>query len=228
MSKKIVIELNNKSIENAIKQLKDYKSKVVKATNEFLEFVSEWVIKKANIYIDASDIGDLVKLELRNSWDYTIKNGVATVSNNGSMVKNRYVVGEDGNSKIEKQEIPVAILVEFGVGVVGQSNPHPNASVEGYKYNLPTIHKNSDGMWYFWTNSNELDIPLSAVEDIRGFDDFRGVGNEQGKRIVVGTRGTQGVMYAYNAIVDAQMDLQNPNGQLATEWKRLKVRYGLA
>ena len=107
--------------------------------------------------------------------------------------------------------------------------------MEGYKYNKPRTYtdnsgrlistKDENGMWYFWTNSNELDIPLSAVEDIRGFDDFRGRKKEKGKRIVVGTRGAKGVMYAYNAIVDAQIDLQNPNGDFATEWRRIKERY---
>ena len=77
-------------------------------------------------------------------------------------------------------------------------------------------------MWYFWTNSNELDIPLKAVEDIRGFLDYRG---ESGKRIVVGTRGSEGVMYAYQAIVDAKQELRNPNGDLARIWKEIKARY---
>ena len=117
-------------------------------------------------------------------------------------------------------------MVEFGVGVVGEGNPHPNASQEGYKYNVESEHKSADGTWYFWTNSNELDLPLSAIQDFRGFDDFRGVKKEKGKRIVVGTRGSKGLMYAYNAIVDANIDLQNPNGDFATEWRKIKERHG--
>ena len=39
------------------------------------------------------------------------------------------------------------------------------------------------------------------------------------------TKGTEGVMYAYNAIVDAQNELNNPNGIFAQEYKKLLERY---
>jgi hypothetical protein len=60
------------------------------------------------------------------------------------------------------------------------------------------------------------------------YEGERGVDGENGKRLIVMTKGAKGVMYAYNALVDARIDLQNPNGEFATEWKNLKVRYGLA
>jgi hypothetical protein len=211
--KKLVVELNTKSIEQTINYLKHLRKNIKKMMDEFLEFACLWVIDRANNYVAMADLGDLVKLDIRNGWEYNIVNGVATIRNTTSK----------------------AVFVEFGVGIVGQGQPHPNASVEGYEYNIQKTYtdkngivrstKDENGMWYFWTNHNELDLPLSAVEDIRGHDDFRGVKNEKGKRIVVGTRGAQGVMYAYNAIVDAKMDLQNPDGDFAREWAKLKERY---
>ena len=211
--KKVVVELNTKSVDQAINYLKNLRKNIKKMMDEFLEFACEWVIKRANTYVELSDIGDLVKLEIKSGWEYTVANGIAKIENRTAQ----------------------AVFVEFGVGIVGQGKPHPNAGIEGYEYNKPRTYtdnsgrlistKDENGMWYFWTNSNELDIPLSAVDDIRGFDDFRGRKKEKGKRIVVGTRGTKGVMYAYNAIVDAQIDLKDPNGDFATEWKRIKERY---
>lgn len=215
--KKINIELNQRSVQDAIDYLNLLRHNLKRMMDEFLEFACLWIIDRANQYIEMSDIGSLVKLQLRNGWDYEISNGVATVKNTATMIKKR----QDAPADV----VPVSVLVEFGVGVVGQSSPHPNAAQEGYDYNVPSDYKSSDGTWYFWTNSNELDLPLSAVEDMRGFDDFRGKNKEKGKRIVVGTKGSSGVMYAYNAIVDANVDLQNPHGDFATEWRKIKERY---
>lgn len=213
---KIDVELSIQSIEQAKKKLKRIEKlfKNGALIKEFTEDVCLWVINRANRYIENSDIGELVKLQIRNGWEYDI-------TANGATIKNR----------TEK-----AVFVEFGVGIIGQSHPHPNAGVEGYEYNVQNYYvetlsgklkpvKDSSGMWYFWTNHSELDIPRNAIEDIRGYDDFRGKGNEQGKRIIVGTRGTEGVMYAYNAIVDARKELKTPDSELALKWQKLLERY---
>lgn len=202
---KINVELSPKSIQEAIKKLKQVEKLYTKGTliKDFLEDVCMWVIERANMYLNNSDIGELVKIDIRNGWEFEI-------TTNGAKIINR---------------TDKAVFVEFGVGIVGQGNPHPNANAEGYEYNVSTEYKDSSGMWYFWTNSNELDLPRSAITDIRGYDDFRGKGGEQGKRIIVGTMGAYGVMYAYNAIVDAQNQLKDPNSELSQKWRKLLERY---
>ena len=88
---------------------------------------------------------------------------------------------------------------------------------------MESPYKSADGTWYFWTNSNELDLPLSAMEDIRGYDDHRG---DKGKRIIFGTRGAKGVWYAYNALVDARMELAKAGGgEIGKMWEDIKARY---
>lgn len=198
---KLEIALNKQSIKNAIKQLNAIKKTVPKMQQEFLVEVAHWITDRANDYITNSDLGSLVKDQIRSGWSYEpIANGVKVVN------------------RAEK-----AVYVEFGVGVVGQSQAHPNATAEGYEYNMDSPSKTEDGTWYFWANSNELDLPLNSLTDIRGFDDFRG---KQGKRLVVGTRGAKGVWYAYNAIVDAQMELAKPNGgAIGKLWNDVKKRY---
>ena len=198
---RIEVGLNKKSIKNAIKQLNAIKKTVPTMQQEFILSVAHWVTNKANEYIDLSDIGYLVKDEIKGGWEYEF-------TANGVKIVNR---------------TQKSVFVEFGVGIVGQSQAHPNATQEGYEYNQESPYKTEDGTWYFWTNSNELDLPLSAMTDIRGYDDHRG---KKGKRIIFGTRGAKGVWYAYNAIVDAQMELAKANGgEIGKMWEDIKARY---
>ena len=242
MSKnRVKVELSVKSISETIKKFQFYKKQIRKGdmVNDFLELVCEWIIKRANFYLNASDIGELVKIDIRNAWSYVVEDGKAKIINNANKI--RSTQDESGSTQ---EIVPLAVLVEFGVGVVGESNPHPNAAEANYKYNLPprkyvnkdgdiTATKDDSGMWYFWTNSNELDIRQSAIVDITSFNDYdrngkyvlRGRGGEQGKRIVVGTMGSEGVMYAYKAIADARIDLLNPNGEIATMWNKIQQEY---
>lgn len=207
---KIEVGLNKQSIKNAIKQLNAIKKTVPKMQQEFLMEVAHWLTDRANDYIKNSDLGSLVKDQIRDSWSYEpTANGVKIVNNAQKQVTNFGTV-------------PLAVLVEFGVGVVGQSQAHPNASAEGYEYNVDSGHKSADGSWQFWLNSDERDLPMNAFTDFGTYDDHR----KGGKRMVVTTRGAKGVWYAYNAIVDAQMELAKANGgKIGELWEKVKKRY---
>lgn len=209
---KIEIALNKKSLKNVIKRMSDIKKTIPTMQKEFLMEVSHWLTDRANDYITNSDLGSLVKDEIRNSWSYEpTANGVKIVNNAQKQVTNFGTV-------------PLAVLVEFGVGVVGQSQAHPNANAEGYEYNVDSSHKSKygDGSWSFWLNSDERDLPMNAFTDFGTYDDHR----KGGKRMVVTTRGAKGVWYAYNAIVDAQMELAKANGgKIGELWEKVKKRY---
>lgn len=202
---KLNVELSPKSIQEAIKKLKKVKYQLTKGTliKEYLEFVCEWVINRANWYLDNADLGDLVKLQIRNGWEYE-------VSLDGAKITNR---------------TDKAVFVEFGVGIVGQENKHPNATESGYEYNIESSSKSIDGAWSFFSNTNELDLPTNALLAHNWYYGARGKSGEGGKRLFVMTKGAEGVMYAYNAIVDAQNELKNPNGVFAQEYKKLLERY---
>lgn len=198
--KKIAIELNQKSIEQAKKQLIYVKKILPQMQKDFLEDVAMWLINRANTHLNNSDIGENVKIDIRNGWEYEF-------TTNGIKIINR----------TEK-----AVFVEFGVGIVGQSQSHPNASAEGYEYNMESPYKSADGSWSFWLNSNERDLPMSAFTDFGTYDDHR----KGGQRMVVTTFGAKGVWYAYNAIVDAQMELAKANGgEIGKMWEDIKARY---
>lgn len=207
---KIEIALNKKSIQQARKQLLYIKKILPEMQKDFLEDVAMWLIDRANLHLNNSDIGENVKIDIRNGWEYNFTaNGVKIVNNAQKQVTNFGTV-------------PLAVLVEFGSGIVGQSQAHPNATAEGYEYNVNSGHKSADGSWSFWLNSDERDLPMSAFEDFGTYDDHR----KGGKRMVVTTRGAKGVWYAYNAIVDARMELaKSGGGEIGALWDKVKKRY---
>ena len=103
-------------------------------------------------------------------------------------------------------------MVEFGVGVVGQSSPHKNIGEVDYEYNKPSRYKNKDNSWIFAVdNDSEIDIQSKFIDNRTEH--------------TVRTKGSPAVMYLYNALVDARMDLKNPNGELAQKWKALEKKY---
>lgn len=199
MSKKIVVELNRKSIQNAIKQLKAIKKTIPNMTKDFLEGVALWIIDRANFHLNNSDIGENVKIDIRNGWEYEFVNNGIKITNSTQK----------------------AVFVEFGVGKVGEQQPHPEASKEGYEYNVPSEYKyagqyHDEFTWRF-TVKSEQDIDLS--------DGTYETWKKKSGDLKIITQGSYGVFYAYNAIVDAQMDLQNPNGKIAEIWQETKEKY---
>lgn len=211
---KIEVGLNKQSIKNAIKQLNAIKKTVPAMQQEFIMQVAHWITDRANTYITNADLGSVVKDEIRGGWSYEpTANGVKIVNNAQKQVTNFGTV-------------PLAVLVEFGVGVVGQSQAHPNASAEGYEYNMDSPSKSIDGSWTFFANSEELDLPKDALLAHNWYEGKRGKGGEKGKRLLIMTRGAKGVWYAYNAIVDAQMELAKANGgEIGKMWEDIKARY---
>lgn len=207
--KNIQIELNPKSIRSAIAKLKRIEKKIPTIEQEIAMEVARWITERANQYIDSSDLGNLVKSNIKSSWNYEpTANGVKVINNAQKQVANFGTV-------------PLAVLVEFGVGIVGQEEPHPKANQEGYEYNVDSGHKAADGSWQFWLNSEERDLPMSAFEDFGTYDDHRA----GGKRMVVKTFGAKGVWYAYNAIVDAKMELSKlGGGEIGALWEKVKKR----
>lgn len=212
---KIEIGLNKQSIKNAIKQLNAIKKTVPNMQQEFLMAVAKWIVRQANGYIDQADLGSLVKDKIKGGWDYEQTSNGIKIINSANVEKN---IGG------QKQTVPLAVVVEFGSGIVGQSQAHPNASAEGYEYNVDSGSKSIDGAWTFYTNSNELDLPKDALLAHNWYNGDRGKG--KGQRLLIMTKGAKGVWYAYNAIVDAQMELAKANGgEIGKMWEDVEARY---
>lgn len=191
---KLNVELSPKSIQEAIEKLKKAKYQSTKGTliKEYLEFVCEWVIDRANFYLEYADIGNNVKIDIRNGWEYEVSVDKAKIVNRTSQ----------------------AVFVEFGVGIIGLQNRHEmvrNGTTD-YEYNVGAKINRENNQWIF-NVSNDEDIDVQQQYIVYRTEN------------TVKTKGSPAVMYAYNAIVDAQNELKNPNGVFAQEYKKLLERY---
>lgn len=175
---KINVELNKKSIREAIKLLKQQKKILIEqAIPEYIQLSADWIINRANEILDRADIGEDVKSYIFKAWDseWVGKNHLKIINHSR---KSAYV--------------------EFGVGIIGEVFEHPNASQTNWEYNLPTEYKDSQGGWFFSVRSEEeLDIPEDRI-----IERVVSVDNEIG----IYTRGTQGVWYLFNALEDFKLD----------------------
>ncbi len=173
---KINVDLNAKSIQNAINALKTAQKQLGgEMLNEFLIEACKWVKERANGYLALSTVGSGVKAEIENSW----------------------VIGAPADGKITMTNTAdKAVYVEFGVGVIGEQNKHKNADETGYEYNVPSKYKSELGSWTFKTELglDEVDIPQENIDDAWT--------TKSNKHVIISTRGAKGAMYAYNAIVD--------------------------
>lgn len=187
---KIDITLNSKSIKNAIKTLQLARVQLEnEMLTEFLFTCCTWLYDRANGYVMLSSIGDGVKNNIISSWQ------VPTIEKRGKRLVATLKNTDDQS-----------VYVEFGVGIVGQENPHERATVEAYEYNIgkkinPVTHQ-----WIF-NVSDDSDIDIQA--------DYIDLRTEN----TVKTKGSPAVMYAFNAVVDLL------HFGIKPIWEQIKLRY---
>ena len=157
--------------------------------DSFFNEIAEWVKEEANKNIDLSTIGSSVKEEIKNGWKTEkISNGLRLVNATDK-----------------------ASFVEFGVGIVGLSNSHPEAQKQGYAYNTGSKINRETNTWIFNVSSDdELDIEIDRIL-LRTENSVK-------------TQGSPAVLYAYKALVTAKTDLQNRSGKISRMWKEFKER----
>lgn len=197
---KLKVRLNKQSVKNAINALKTAKKQLQgEMLDEFYKECYNYFVSRANYYLLSSGIGDLVIAEIQSSWQYVPTMNLDIIGNNRSVYKTvRFV------NTAEK-----AVYVEFGVGIVGGENEHPNADNTGYQYNVPSQNKLADGSWVFKSYEDELDIPQKAIRS----RDFTADG-----KLRILTSGTKGCFYAFNALEDLRIEYPKI-------WERIKIKY---
>lgn len=194
--KTIRVNLNQSSIQNAIAQLEKEKQKLRKQiVKSFLNKCAVWFIDRANYYVSTLKIGDIVIEEIEKSWNFVVNDNICIIKNTQQH----------------------AVYVEFGVGVVGQARPHPNASEADYEYNVDSPYKGENGEWKFFTEEQWLDIPMGDLVYKATYTDKDNRKNPRDRLFVV-TMGTQGAMYAYNALMDLKL-------AIPSLWKETKQKY---
>lgn len=199
---KIKVGLNKQSVKNAINALKTAKKQLQgEMLNEFYKRCYDYFVSRATQHLNSSDIGDNIKDKINNSWSFVKATTGIKIINDA--IFTRVIDGRP-------QEVPIAILVEFGSGIVGQGTPHPNASSESYEYNVNSGKKDTDGTWRFYRDKESLDLPTNAL-----LSGTRYLGNG---RYFVETQGTKGVWFAFNALEDLRLAYKQI-------WEEIKIKY---
>lgn len=196
---KLTIDLDSKSVQNAIRELHRARNNVSKALDELLYLSCERIALLANQNLETTTIGENLKSKIQSSWNIIVKNGIATLTN------------------LEEK----AVYVEFGTGVVGEQSPHPkaNSSINKprYKYNMPSKSKyagqyHDEDTWRFYTqDENSIDLQ-------EGFYEVWAL--KDGVTLKVITKGSPSTMFLFNAIM--RFKSENHAKEL---WEQVKAKY---
>lgn len=172
----INIDFNIKTLNKAIKQLESVENKLnTTVQKDFLKRCCNWVIKRANQNLMAVNTDKDIISGIMSSWeDFKI-----IKSNNTCYAR---VVNSTEKS----------VYLEFGVGIIAQQQPHPQANNENYEYNIESGKKNAQGQWVFAIrNGLPIDINVNYY-DIRHFEE---------SKQVIETKGSPANLYLYNALM---------------------------
>lgn len=119
---KITLKLNEASITQAIKDVRAYQKKVEKAADELTHRLTEQGVSLAQLnasYMNIYDTGELMR-----GIDSQYKGKVG------------FVISTATHS----------IFCEFGTGIVGAENPHPEVAIAGWRYDVN--NHGELGWWY--------------------------------------------------------------------------------
>ena len=194
---KINIDLSKpKTVRDAIKALENAKKLLVdKVVEEMVFECCKAIQMRANAYVEVADLGDNVKSDIQSGWRIWKTRKGYTLSN----------VSDKSH------------FVEFGVGVVGEMNPHPDADTAGYEYDVESDSKGTDGTWAFFTNKEDLDLPTSAL---LAHNWYRQTDTDKRNRLLIFTKGTPATMFLHNAILDFI-----ESGEALRIWNALLAKY---
>ena len=171
----IKINLDVKSINNAIRQVEEIQRKLKdKVPSVFIDKALTWIKDRANYYLANIQMDGEVITNIQNAWS------IERVTSNLKRLVN------------SSQK---AVFVEFGVGSVGKESSHPQASKEGYEYNVQTKYKQADGTWVFDAKHKQYAIDLNE-----GY--FSLFQKESNGRVTAITKGSPANLYLYNAGMD--------------------------
>ena len=121
---KIKMRLTSRSIEKAIREVKQYKQQLDERVKALIRALVDKGVEIAKVQVRELGAVYTGQLEASITGFFDEETGVGII----------------------RTDCPYAVYVEFGTGVVGQRNPHPEP-IEGWEYD---INKHGDaGWWYF-------------------------------------------------------------------------------
>ena len=175
MSKIINISLDTRSVKQAIKEINKVQKKLSKQVPKvYLTKCIDYIVAKANEYLMQVNMDNSIIADIQTHWtiEHIGNNQIRLVNNSDK-----------------------AVFVEFGVGMIGQQNAHPNSYATNYEYNIPTRAKNSAGYWAFEVDKEK------GVDLVANY--YRVRQKKSGTDVAI-TKGSPANLYLYNAIMDFQ------------------------
>lgn len=180
--KNISFELTPQSIQSASDELKKLKTDLADALSELARFITEEKgVEFAKMQIaqfPAIDTGELLN---------SITGTYSKSEHEGTIYSGAYY----------------AVFVEFGTGIVGESNPHPIAGVQGWEYD---IHKHGEAGWFYPAKD--------GPESNAWHPDGR-------KAAGVSLRWTKGIParpFMYNTLRDLEREVEKTGGRIIAEY----------
>ena len=128
MSKTISVSLSEKSFRDASKEILKHKKEIITKCRTFAERLAERGVEIAQMKIQSH-------------------NAVYTGELLASIQKTPGMVLQYGSTYIVYTDCPWAKYVEFGTGITGSHNPHPNTSVSGWKYD---VNEHEESGWFYY------------------------------------------------------------------------------
>ncbi len=137
MSKKIRVELNTRSINRAIKEVRNYKQEIIEKTKSLVAVLTDRGVEVARVQLSSMGAEYTGHLSSSMVGYFSPSTGVGII----------------------RAGAWYAVFVEFGTGVVGSGSPHP--APQGWQYDANG--HGEDGWVYFneydqkwhWTNGME-------------------------------------------------------------------------
>lgn len=192
---RINIDLSKKSIENAIKQIKEVQKKAQKdLPRVYLQKCVNEIIRLANRNLMATDIGSEVKALIQSSWEIS------------PIVANKITLSNTAEFESGKN---LAVFVEFGVGIVGQGSKHTLANQANYEYNVLTDAKDQNGGWFYTLHGGEDRMNIES-------NYYQGYSTENGLQF--STKGSPATMFLFKAWKTFET-----SGAYKTLWEQAKA-----
>lgn len=131
MSKRIKCSLSQSSIKQAVREIEQYKREIITKTKIFAQRLADEGVILAKVKI--MEYPAVYTGELFNS----------IMDEPGSVITN-------GSQWIVYTGCPWAQFVEFGTGITGSENPHPDTSIANWKYD---VNEHGDAGWHYYKDS---------------------------------------------------------------------------
>lgn len=128
MSKRIKITLTQSSIQQAIREIEQYKQEIISKTKIFAQRLADEGVILAKVKI--SQYPAVYTGELLNS----------IIDEPGALLTN-------GSQWIIYTDCEWAAFVEFGTGIVGSENSHPNPDLASWKYD---VNEHGESGWMYF------------------------------------------------------------------------------